>query len=99
AFKSSRQRGPCARKLGVSLADWVPAAHPCRDNRGKAGEVAMKTSQERILPTNGGALPRPPELRQLVVAKDKSEPYDKAELERLTRQAVFDIVRRQAETG
>jgi 5-methyltetrahydropteroyltriglutamate--homocysteine methyltransferase len=65
----------------------------------QAGEVAMKTSQDRILTTHVGSLPRPAELRGLLVAKDKGEPYDKAELERLTREAVFDIVRRQAETG
>jgi 5-methyltetrahydropteroyltriglutamate--homocysteine methyltransferase len=59
----------------------------------------MKTSQDRILTTHVGSLPRPAELRRLLVAKDKGEPYDKAEFERLTRQAVFDIVRRQAETG
>jgi 5-methyltetrahydropteroyltriglutamate--homocysteine methyltransferase len=35
----------------------------------------------------------------LLVAKDKGEPYDKAELERRTREAVFAIVRRQAATG
>ena len=59
----------------------------------------MKTSRDRILTTHVGSLPRPAELRRLLVAKDKGEPYDKAELERLTRQAVFDIVRRQTETG
>ena len=56
----------------------------------------MKTSQDRILTTHVGSLPRPPELRQLLVAKDKGEPYDKAELERQTREAVLAIVRRQA---
>jgi len=59
----------------------------------------MKTSRDRILTTHVGSLPRPPELRQLLVAKDQGEAYDNAELDRLTRQAVFDIVRRQAETG
>src|SRR5438046_2915929 len=59
----------------------------------------MKTSRDRILTTHVGSLPRPTELRQLLVAKDKGEPYEKAELARLTRQAVFDIVRRQADTG
>ncbi|HEX4616041.1 MAG TPA: epoxyalkane--coenzyme M transferase, partial [Stellaceae bacterium] len=59
----------------------------------------MKTSQDRILTTHVGSLPRPPELRPLLVAKDKGEPYDKAELERLTREAVMAIVRRQAATG
>ena len=59
----------------------------------------MKTSQDRILTTHVGSLPRPPELKELLVRKDQSQPYDKEALDRLTRQAVFDIVRRQAETG
>jgi 5-methyltetrahydropteroyltriglutamate--homocysteine methyltransferase len=59
----------------------------------------MKTSQDRILTTHVGSLPRPPELKALLVAKDQSQPYDKAALDRLTRQAVIDIVRRQAQTG
>jgi 5-methyltetrahydropteroyltriglutamate--homocysteine methyltransferase len=59
----------------------------------------MKTSQDRILTTHVGSLPRPPELKELLVRKDQSQPYDKATLDRLTRQAVFDIVRRQADTG
>ena len=59
----------------------------------------MKTSQDRILTTHVGSLPRPPELKQLLVRKDQSQPYDAAALDRLTRQAVFDIVKRQAQTG
>jgi 5-methyltetrahydropteroyltriglutamate--homocysteine methyltransferase len=61
--------------------------------------MQMKTSQDRILTTHVGSLPRPPELKELLVRKDQSQPYDKAALDRLTRQAVFDIVRRQAQTG
>jgi len=59
----------------------------------------MKTSQDRILTTHVGSLPRPPELKELLVRKDQSQSYDKTALDRLTRQAVFDIVRRQAQTG
>jgi 5-methyltetrahydropteroyltriglutamate--homocysteine methyltransferase len=59
----------------------------------------MRTSVNRILTTHVGSLPRPPELKQLLVRKDQGEPYDKAELDRQTRQAVMDIVRRQAEVG
>ena len=59
----------------------------------------MKTSKDRILTTHVGSLPRPAALRELLVKKDKNEPYDKAELERQTQQAVLDIVRRQAEAG
>jgi 5-methyltetrahydropteroyltriglutamate--homocysteine methyltransferase len=59
----------------------------------------MKTSQDRILTTHVGSLPRPPELKQVLVRKDQGEAYDSAELDRLVRQAVVDIVRRQAQTG
>ena len=59
----------------------------------------MKTSQDRILTTHVGSLPRPPELKELLVRKDQGQTYDKDNLARLTRQAVFDIVRRQVQTG
>jgi len=59
----------------------------------------MKTSQDRILTTHTGSLPRPPELRAMLVKKDQGEPYDRAELARLTREAVTTIVRRQAGVG
>jgi len=59
----------------------------------------MKTSQDRILTTHTGSLPRPPELRAVLVEKDQGRPYDKAELARLTREAVAATVRRQAEAG
>ena len=59
----------------------------------------MKTSTDRILTTHVGSLPRPAALRALLVKKDKGEPYDKAELESATKQAVADIVRRQVEAG
>jgi 5-methyltetrahydropteroyltriglutamate--homocysteine methyltransferase len=63
-----------------------------------SGET-MKTSQDRILTTHVGSLPRPPELKELLVRKDQGQPYDKGELDRLVRQAVFDIVKRQAVVG
>ena len=59
----------------------------------------MKTSQDRILTTHVGSLPRPPELRQLLVRKDQGESYDQGELDRLVCEAVLDIVRRQAAVG
>ena len=66
-------------------------------NVGRGNE--MKTSRDRILTTHVGSLPRPPELRQMLVRKDQGEPYDKNELMRLARQAVLDIVRRQVAAG
>src|SRR5205814_1758945 len=89
AHADIRQAG-VHEKQGVSLADWVPRAHP-RANEHLPTGVAMKTSQDRILTTHVGSLPRPPELRQLLVAKDKGEPYDRAELGRQTRDAVLAI--------
>jgi 5-methyltetrahydropteroyltriglutamate--homocysteine methyltransferase len=59
----------------------------------------MKTSTDRILTTHVGSLPRPAGLRELLVKKDKGEPYDRAELQRATKEAVADIVKRQAEAG
>jgi 5-methyltetrahydropteroyltriglutamate--homocysteine methyltransferase len=59
----------------------------------------MKTSQDRILTTHVGSLPRPPELRAMLVKKDQGEPYDKDALSGLVRQAVADIVRRQVAVG
>ena len=59
----------------------------------------MQTSRERILTTHTGSLPRPPELRALLIKKDRGEAYDAAELDRLTREAVAGIVRRQVASG
>ena len=53
----------------------------------------MRHSVDKILTTHTGSLPRPPELRALLVKKDQGEPYDKAELARLTREAVIAIVK------
>jgi 5-methyltetrahydropteroyltriglutamate--homocysteine methyltransferase len=59
----------------------------------------MQTSRDRILTTHVGSLPRPPELRAVLVEKDQGRPYDKEALARLVRQAVAAIVRRQVEVG
>ena len=59
----------------------------------------MQTSRDRILTTHVGSLPRPPELKELLVLKDQGQPYDRDTLARLTRQAVYEIVRRQAAAG
>ena len=41
------------------------------------GSSAMKTSQDRILTTHVGSLPRPLELKELLVRKDQGQTYDK----------------------
>jgi 5-methyltetrahydropteroyltriglutamate--homocysteine methyltransferase len=59
----------------------------------------MKISTDRILTTHVGSLPRPKALADLLLKKDKSEPYDHAEFDRQVRQAVADIVARQVAIG
>ena len=52
----------------------------------REGEPAMLYSTDRILTTHAGSLPRPSDLRAMVVAKSAGEPYDAAALDRrLTR--------------
>jgi 5-methyltetrahydropteroyltriglutamate--homocysteine methyltransferase len=56
-------------------------------------------STDRILVTHAGSLPRPPDLRAMVVAKSAGEPYDAAALDRRLGEAVAETVRRQQECG
>src|SRR5262245_54778432 len=62
-------------------------------------EAAMFYSTDRILVTHAGSLPRPPDLRALVVAKAAGEAYDPAALDRLLAEAVAETVRLQLDSG
>ena len=59
----------------------------------------MQRSVERILTTHTGSLPRPDDLTDLLLARDRREPYDAGALEARARTAVADIVRRQVAAG
>ena len=59
----------------------------------------MRRSEERILTTHAGSLPRPPELVRLYVRRAKGEAVDPAELEAAGRQALHRAVRKQIEAG
>src|SRR5688572_20783550 len=59
----------------------------------------MQRSTDRILTAHTGSLPRPPVLRDLLLAKDGGERVDGAQFDMLVREAVQTVVRRQAETG
>jgi 5-methyltetrahydropteroyltriglutamate--homocysteine methyltransferase len=59
----------------------------------------MKRSTERILTTHVGSLARPDALVPILKSKDRNEPYDADAYTRLVREAVADVVRRQAEAG
>ncbi len=59
----------------------------------------MKRSTDRILTTHTGSLARPRPLLDLMKAKEHGEPYDQDMYDRAVRDAVADVVRRQAESG
>jgi 5-methyltetrahydropteroyltriglutamate--homocysteine methyltransferase len=59
--------------------------------------ATMRRSEERILTTHTGSLPRPPELTHLHIRRARGESIDSAELERLGQAALRGIVRKQAE--
>jgi 5-methyltetrahydropteroyltriglutamate--homocysteine methyltransferase len=59
----------------------------------------MEWSQNRILTTHTGSLPRPPELTRLYVRRARGETIDPAELDRLGKTALGRIVVKQIEAG
>src|SRR5216684_4789479 len=59
----------------------------------------MRRSDERILTTHTGSLPRPPELTRLYVRRARGEAIDRAELDRVGKAALRRIVDRQIEAG
>jgi 5-methyltetrahydropteroyltriglutamate--homocysteine methyltransferase len=59
----------------------------------------MLHSNERILVTHTGSLPRPAELTRLYALRSRGQPVDTAEIERAGREAVSRCVAKQAEAG
>ncbi len=59
----------------------------------------MKRSTDRILTTHVGSLARPHDLLELVQKHVSGEPFDEEALAGMTRRAVADVVRRQADAG
>jgi 5-methyltetrahydropteroyltriglutamate--homocysteine methyltransferase len=59
----------------------------------------MRRSTDRILTTHTGSLPRPADLLEELMRRDRGEPVDTAALDARVREAVADVVRRQAEAG
>jgi 5-methyltetrahydropteroyltriglutamate--homocysteine methyltransferase len=59
----------------------------------------MLGSNDRILTTHTGSLPRPPELTELYAKRARSEPVDAAEIEHAGRAALQEIVPKQIEAG
>ena len=59
----------------------------------------MKRSTERFLTTHTGSLPRPDDLIRMMYAKEEGVPVDRAALSRRVREAVAEVVRKQADAG
>jgi 5-methyltetrahydropteroyltriglutamate--homocysteine methyltransferase len=59
----------------------------------------MKRSTNRILTTHTGSLPRPPELIELIRARELGEPVDEAKFEQTVRDAVKLTVQKQVDAG
>ncbi len=59
----------------------------------------MNRSDDRILTTHVGALPRPQELGAMVLTKTKHGEYDEAKLAEWLRSAVSDVVAEQVKAG
>src|SRR4051794_27358949 len=59
----------------------------------------MKRSTDRILTTHAGSLPRPADILQMIRAKSRGEAVDEHKLGSRVKEAITDVVRRQADTG
>src|SRR5713101_1930708 len=59
----------------------------------------MRRSEDRILVTHVGSIPRNPTLRDLLVRQDHGDPVDEGELERAAEGAVRHVVQQQLEAG
>jgi 5-methyltetrahydropteroyltriglutamate--homocysteine methyltransferase len=59
----------------------------------------MRRSDNRILTTHTGSLPRPPELTRLHICRARGESIDPAEFERLGKEALRWVVDKQAQSG
>jgi 5-methyltetrahydropteroyltriglutamate--homocysteine methyltransferase len=59
----------------------------------------MKRSTDRILTTHTGSLPRPPDLLEMIQARERGDPYNTQAFQDRLHTAVADIVRQQVEAG
>lgn len=59
----------------------------------------MKRSTDRILTTHVGSLPRPPDIREMLLAKDAGHPYDKELLAQRVKEEIKAVVEKQVEVG
>src|SRR5438445_2665127 len=82
--------------IGPRLLRRVPAP---RNDNWDTPEDTMKRSTDRILTTHVGSLPRPDDLRALILKKQQGEAVDEAAFAARVKGAVGEVVKRQAEAG
>jgi 5-methyltetrahydropteroyltriglutamate--homocysteine methyltransferase len=63
------------------------------------GHATVRKSNDRIITTHCGSLPRPEELIALLAARDSGDELDAQALEKRISDSVTEVVRRQVETG
>src|SRR5690349_17089215 len=59
----------------------------------------VQRSTERLLTTHIGSLPRPDDLRELLLTRDQGHAYDQDRFSRTVAAAVQDVVQRQFDVG
>ena len=59
----------------------------------------MKRSSQRILTTHTGSLIRPPQLLDLVRARQGGKPVDQGTFDHTLKDSVGDVVKRQVQAG
>ena len=59
----------------------------------------MRRSDDRILTTHAGSLPRPNDLRDMISAKSHGQAYDEGALAVRLQSAVADVVQSQTQAG
>ena len=59
----------------------------------------MKFSTDRILTTHAGALPQPPDLKEMHTAQAAGKPVEREAFEKRVRDAVSEAVRKQIACG
>jgi 5-methyltetrahydropteroyltriglutamate--homocysteine methyltransferase len=80
-------------------AGGVLAATNCPARRLHPADDVMQRSENRILTTHTGSLPRPPALTQLYLCRLRGEPFDPQAIVMEGRSALRAAVAKQVETG
>jgi 5-methyltetrahydropteroyltriglutamate--homocysteine methyltransferase len=104
----SRNHGAGLLRTGISSVYTYPARTrpekqgqnpPPWVTRGTCEGKTMQSSQDRILTTHVGSLPRDRELSDLLIAAEDGRPVDEARLDQLAEEGVRDAVHKQIDSG